>query len=50
MRKYIYKLKDIKNLDKELRKFMKICKDCGVLELMINFGKAKSCRDNRRKT
>ena len=62
MRNYKFRVKDIKKIDKELCKFMKACKDCGELKLMIKFGKEKSkklkdghrnqckqCRSNQKK-
>lgn len=45
---YKFRVKDIKKIDKELCKFMKVCKDCGELKLMTGFEKCISCRDNRR--
>ena len=48
MRNYKFRVKDIKKIDKELCKFMKVCKDCGELKLMIEFGKAKLGKDGRR--
>ena len=32
---------------KECRKFMKVCKDCGQLKLMIHFYNKKSCIDGK---
>lgn len=48
MRNYKFRVKDIKKIDKELCKFMKVCKDCGKLKLMIRFGKQKQGKDGRR--
>lgn len=47
MRNYKFRVKDIKKIDKELCKFMKVCKKCGKLKLIIVFPKAKSCADGR---
>ena len=38
-RNYKFKVKSIKKMDKELCKFMKVCKDCGELKLSIEFSK-----------
>lgn len=47
MRNYKFRVKDIKKIDKELCKFMKVCKECGKLKLMIRFGKNKQMKDER---
>lgn len=48
MKNYKFRVKDIKTIDKELCKFMKVCNKCNKLELLINFGKANRCKDGRR--
>ena len=47
MRNYKFKIRSIKTMDKELCKFMKVCKDCKELKLMIKFTKDKR-RDRGR--
>ena len=47
MRNYKFRIKNIKKMDKELCKFMKKCKSCGKLKLMIKFTKDKR-RDGGR--
>ena len=42
-----FKVKSINKMDKELCKFMKVCKECGELKLMIKFGKDKGHKDGR---
>lgn len=45
MRNYKFKIKSVKTMDKELCKFMKVCKDCGQLKLVNKFGKRKQMKD-----
>ena len=45
---YKYKVKNIKNIDKELCKIMKYCKKSGKLKLLNNFIKRKGSKDGYR--
>ena len=46
MKNYKFKIKSIKTMDKELCKFMKVCKICGELKLMIKFSKDAKLKDD----
>lgn len=48
MGNYKFRVKNIKTIDKELCKFMKVCKDCGELKLMIGFQKYLRMKDGRQ--
>lgn len=48
MQNYKFKVKNIKKMDKELCKFMKVCKDCGELKLMTYFVKCQKGKDGRQ--
>ena len=47
-RNYKFKVKSIKTMDKELCKFMKVCKECGKLKLVSCFSKRKDVKDGYR--
>ena len=47
MQNYKFRVKNIKTIDKELCKFMKVCKECNELKLSILFHKDKCMKDGR---
>lgn len=49
MRNYKFKINNVKTMDKELCKFMKVCSICGQLKLVIHFHKRKDSKDGTRK-
>ena len=47
MRNYKFKINNVKTMDKELCKFMKVCSICGQLKLVIHFERTAGCRNTR---
>lgn len=48
MQNYKLRIKNIKTIDKDLCKFMKVCKGCNELKLLILFQKESKLKDGYR--